>query len=339
MPTVFLSYDREDGDFAEVVRDRLTERGFTVWMDLDRLTPGRTWRDDIDDAIRAASALVLVMSPEALASQYVTYEWAFALGAGLRVVTVLLKATPLPPRLEVLQYLDFTRRQDRPWDALADAIGQAAEARPTRTLRVPVGAPAIVEKAAAALDGLDPEAHTAALRSLAQMSHPAAREVLAAALEHPVEDVRTGAARALAALGDPRAIPGVVAQRDWLRLQLGRTLAPFGLAALPALLDALRTQPGPGREYLAYALAELPGAATAAEVVPTLLALLDDAEAAMRVAAVRSLGQLGTVAAVPALAGRLRDTDEDVRAAAADALRHLGTPEALAALGTGARPA
>ena len=256
------------------------------------------------------------------------------------MVTVLLKATPLPPRLEVLQYLDFTRRQDRPWDALADAIGQAAEARPTRTLRVPVGAPAIVEKAAAALDGLDPEAHAAALRSLAQMSHPAAREVLAAALEHPVEDVRTRGRRARSLRWATRArFPGSSRSATGSACSsAGRSPRSGSLRCRP-FSNALRTQPGPGREYLAYALAELPGAATAAEVVPTLLALLDDAEAAMRVAAVRSLGQLGTVAAVPALAGRLRDTDEDVRAAAADALRHLGMPKALAALGTGARPA
>ncbi len=62
------------------------------------------------------------MSPEARSSEYVTYEWAFAYGIGLKIIPILYKDTKLHPRLEALQYLDFTSRTSRPWDALIEVI-------------------------------------------------------------------------------------------------------------------------------------------------------------------------------------------------------------------------
>jgi hypothetical protein len=70
------------------------------------------------------------MTPEAKASEYVTYEWAFAWGAGIKVIPVLLKRTELHPRLESLQYLDFTNRTARPWDALIELLGEAEASKP-----------------------------------------------------------------------------------------------------------------------------------------------------------------------------------------------------------------
>lgn len=48
-----------------------------------------------------------------------TYEWTFALGVDVKVIPILLEPTPLHPRLEVLQHLDFSiHRSARPWDKL-----------------------------------------------------------------------------------------------------------------------------------------------------------------------------------------------------------------------------
>src|SRR5262245_9520703 len=107
MSHVFICYHHNDGDFAENLRSKIEAAGISAWMD-DRLRAGEDWRVEIDKAIKEdAVALIVVVTPEAKASEYVTYEWACAWGAGLKVIPVLLKRTELHPRLEALQYLDF----------------------------------------------------------------------------------------------------------------------------------------------------------------------------------------------------------------------------------------
>ena len=114
-PKFFISHAREDGDFAENLKGRLKEAGLDGWIDIDLLEAGAEWRKEIDEAILYSRALILVLSPDSKSSEYVTYEWAFALGSGLRIVPLMLRDTSIHPRLEVFQYLDFTNRRARPW--------------------------------------------------------------------------------------------------------------------------------------------------------------------------------------------------------------------------------
>jgi hypothetical protein len=118
LPRFFISHAKEDGDFAENLKFRLEKEGFIGWIDIDVLEAGVDWRKEIDDAILKSRGLILVLSPDSKASEYVTYEWAFALGSGRSLVPLMLKDTPVHPRLEIFQYLDFTNRRARPWDKL-----------------------------------------------------------------------------------------------------------------------------------------------------------------------------------------------------------------------------
>ena len=94
----------------------------TAWIDTDRLDAGVDWRQEIDESIKTALAVIAIMSPEARASEYVTYEWAFAWGTGKRIIPIMLRETSLHPRLATLQYLDFTNRNARPWPKLYDTL-------------------------------------------------------------------------------------------------------------------------------------------------------------------------------------------------------------------------
>jgi hypothetical protein len=118
----FIAHARADGDFAELVQSRIEKAGHRTWIDVANLTVGTDWSLEIDRTIRASAAAVLVMSPKAKASEYVTYEWAFALAVGTPVIPILLKRTRLHPRLERLQFLDFRNRAARPWDTLMNAL-------------------------------------------------------------------------------------------------------------------------------------------------------------------------------------------------------------------------
>lgn len=89
------------------------------------LLPGDDWRRAINDAIKSAFAVVAILSPEAKASEYFTYEWAFALGAGVRIIPVLYRNTTLHPMLESIQFLDFTQVY-RPWGKFIEILRVAA---------------------------------------------------------------------------------------------------------------------------------------------------------------------------------------------------------------------
>jgi hypothetical protein len=119
---VFISHSNEDIEFVNNLKHELNKAGFEVWMAVDELKPLDVWREEIDIAIKDSSALIVVMSPHAKGSEYVTYEWAFAFGAEVRVFTIMLKLVELHPRLDIFHYLDFTNLKNRPWEELIDAL-------------------------------------------------------------------------------------------------------------------------------------------------------------------------------------------------------------------------
>jgi TIR domain-containing protein/HEAT repeat protein len=177
MAHVFISYAHTDGDFAVALIREIEKAGFTAWVDRERLRAGEDWRQAIDDAIRESFALIVIMTPEAKASEYVTYEWACGWGARVKVIPVLLEATPLHPRLEALQYLDFTNPKFRPWDTLKQSLNRL---------------------------------RAAAAHALGVIGNDAAVKYLLKALRDGAPAVRIAVAEALGAIGDESAISELI---------------------------------------------------------------------------------------------------------------------------------
>jgi hypothetical protein len=100
---VFISYSRADSHFARLLKFELEKADFVLWIDTERLLVGEDWRQGIDEAVQDSYALIVLKSPEAAGSQYVTYEWAYALGIRVKVTPILLKPTKFHPRLETIQ--------------------------------------------------------------------------------------------------------------------------------------------------------------------------------------------------------------------------------------------
>jgi hypothetical protein len=128
MRHIFISYKHEDEDFVSILEDKLKAEKFIIWTDKDLLV-GEDWKQGIDDAIRSSFALIVVMTPESRASEYVTYEWAFAWGVGVKVIPIMLVKTEIHPRLETLQYLNFTTRREekQPWGKLIERLKKLQE--------------------------------------------------------------------------------------------------------------------------------------------------------------------------------------------------------------------
>ena len=75
---VFISYASADHALADLVQLKLEGAGIAVWRDVASIAPGARWPSEIDLALVECPVLVLILTPEAASSAYVTYEWLIA---------------------------------------------------------------------------------------------------------------------------------------------------------------------------------------------------------------------------------------------------------------------
>jgi hypothetical protein len=88
-PRIFVSYSRKDGeDFATDLRQKLEAEGLTLWQDRARMEGGVGWWNQITDALEKVEFMVLVATPQAMASPIVKKEWRYARQQGVCVYPV-----------------------------------------------------------------------------------------------------------------------------------------------------------------------------------------------------------------------------------------------------------
>lgn len=126
MSQVFISYPHQVFDFTknELVTE-LQKANLTVWWDSQIPVGHKDWREIIDEEILAAQVVIVVITPDALVSEYVTYEWAYALGLNKVIIPIIHTPTALHSRLRTYQTPDFTQVKNRPWDELLAAVRKA----------------------------------------------------------------------------------------------------------------------------------------------------------------------------------------------------------------------
>lgn len=247
MSQIFISYKREEKSitFVKHLMEKLESNGFDVWVDQELLRPGQDWKKEIDNAIKASLALIIVMTPEAFESKYVTYEWAFAIGRGMEVIPLLFEATAFHPRLEDIQYIDFTNHfaLDGQWQKLIDRLEELRGTSNSKNREIPP----FIKKAVEMLDSYDSQDREAAIDRIMQSSHPSVTDTLANAVQHHIDDVRMYSAIQLAErtnFKDSRCMSGLIEAIDTsnnnYKSKALRYLACIGnTTAVNALLDAL----------------------------------------------------------------------------------------------------
>ena len=75
--TLFISYAREDADFASQINNDLQKAGIKTWIDELGIRSGEDWPDRIATAISSAKAVLFILSPHSLASKWVQRESGF----------------------------------------------------------------------------------------------------------------------------------------------------------------------------------------------------------------------------------------------------------------------
>ncbi len=113
----FLSYSSHYAAWVEALHRNLelclplAGEDRKVFLDQVDLGPGQSWVGQLQAGLDAAEKLVLVITPEALASPRVSDEWEAFVARNRnwkgRLLLAVLAEAPLPPFLEPIQHVDF----------------------------------------------------------------------------------------------------------------------------------------------------------------------------------------------------------------------------------------
>jgi len=105
---VFLSYAHQDKAWVSEFAAALREGGVTAWFDVHDLLPGERWQEQIQEALRESSTLIVIVGPRNVQSPWIFFELGAAVADNKRIIPVLAEgmlpeAMPVP--LRQFQYL------------------------------------------------------------------------------------------------------------------------------------------------------------------------------------------------------------------------------------------
>lgn len=110
MPKIFISYSRNDEDFARQLATSLSDMGADIWIDIEDIPAGMKWSSAIQQGLDNGDLLIVIISPDSMNSRNVEDEWQYYLDNGKPVIPVLLHPTKIHFQLSRIQYIDFTEQ-------------------------------------------------------------------------------------------------------------------------------------------------------------------------------------------------------------------------------------
>ena len=99
MAKLFLSYARSDATIVRRLVGALGDAGYDVWIDRDEIPGGAAWASAIVDAIDAAEAVLIALSPMSMQSSNVVKEVTLATEAKKLVLPVWIERTSVSKAL------------------------------------------------------------------------------------------------------------------------------------------------------------------------------------------------------------------------------------------------
>ena len=140
---IFISHAHEDAEFAHRLAADLRTRGWRVWIAPDSIRPGEKWVDAINRGLEECGVFLVVLTPSAVASKWVTDETNVAKEmhqeGELRFIPLGVVDCRVPPLWRVHQRIPF--KQDTYPTGLAallteleSASGQPGAQRPAEPI-------------------------------------------------------------------------------------------------------------------------------------------------------------------------------------------------------------
>ena len=125
MSQVFLCYSLQDERDAATIRDELLERGLNVWWEAEVPT-SKNWACRVARALEKSDSMIVLVSPEAMASDLVKRELQHALRSRQlrdRLFPVMIRPTYVVPWcFRKLPMFDLTKNRTRGLGTVVKAI-------------------------------------------------------------------------------------------------------------------------------------------------------------------------------------------------------------------------
>ena len=105
---VFISYARGDMESARELVRSLDAAGVKSWLDVAEIQPGERWASRIQEELREARVMVVMLTPDSLKSQWTFFEVGAAVADGKTIIPVLSKDVEpkdVPPILRNFQWI------------------------------------------------------------------------------------------------------------------------------------------------------------------------------------------------------------------------------------------
>lgn len=153
MPRVFISHSSVDRVFIETVLiPGLKGMGMDPWYSTDNIPAGSEWSRHIKEALDQSAWVLVVLSPDAEASDYVKSEVSLAMGGKKGTLIPILFRTCAPTaidmRLALIEYVDFRTDTVKAMRKLAHRLSQSCTPEPGASLPLTAASPESVKPAA-----------------------------------------------------------------------------------------------------------------------------------------------------------------------------------------------
>ena len=142
---IFISYRRDGGDtLAQLVYDRLTDRGYKVFLDVESLRSGK-FNEKLLEVIDQCKDVVVILPPGALERCRNEGDWLYleishALKARKNIIPVMMKGfewtQDIPENLQELQNFNGIRDSKEYFDAVIDKMTQLMHSRASSRIAI-----------------------------------------------------------------------------------------------------------------------------------------------------------------------------------------------------------
>jgi hypothetical protein len=128
---VFISYSREDLDFADQLASALDSSGFECFIDREGISGGEAWERRLGNLISEADTVVFVLSPDSARSKTCNWEVEEAARLNKRILPANwrpLESVNPPPRLRDLNYIFFYKESKVPGSGFGTGLAKLVTA-------------------------------------------------------------------------------------------------------------------------------------------------------------------------------------------------------------------
>ncbi|PJF39738.1 MAG: hypothetical protein CUN54_07885 [Phototrophicales bacterium] len=143
-PKLFVSYAHANIGVVNPIARRLSDQYFyDVWIDYDSIRAGKKWKEELSAGIQDADAVLFMMSPESLQSEWCIAELNHADKHNKLIIPLCLNAATERSAIEAvtvldgLQYLDFAvENTENAWTKLIRQLHDAGIKVPRREIQL-----------------------------------------------------------------------------------------------------------------------------------------------------------------------------------------------------------